>query len=125
MISNWLSSLQDFGALLREIYLAPGDVVLSAFIGVAPVTAANWGVVTSDEAITLAAVTSGIFWLLIAIIAWRLYRYGESFVRNFVAICRTLWYRGSQGVGSLKTRLLCRVREFVPRREESGIDAVP
>ena len=31
MIDNWLTTLREFGALLREIYLAPGNFVLSKF----------------------------------------------------------------------------------------------
>jgi hypothetical protein len=125
MIENWLSTLREFGALLREIYLAPGDFVLSAFAELAPVTAANWGVAGGTDSIMQAAVTSGFFWLLMSIIAWRLYRYSQSFLRNLIAVIHTIWYRGRQAVGSLKTRVICRLREFVPKSDDDGIDAVP
>ena len=125
MINNWLTTLREFGDLLREIYLAPGDFVLSKFAELAPATAASWGLSPGDDSIVQAAVTSGLFWLVMAIIAWRLYRYCQSLLRNLTAAFHTLWYRGRQGVGSLKTRLVCRLREFVPRRQEDGIDAVP
>jgi hypothetical protein len=125
MINNWLNTLRELGALLREIYLAPGDLVLSKFAEIAPVTAANWGVSTSGDAVVQAAVVSGFFWLLMAIIAWRLYRYCQSFLRNLIAVLHTLWYRTRQAAGSLKTRVVCRLREFVPGRQDDGIDAVP
>lgn len=120
MIDNWLSSV-------REIYLVPGDFVLSKFGELAPLTAASWGVADSDDSIVVAAVLSGIFWLLMTVIAWRLYRYGSSLLRNTVALYHTLWHRGRQAAGSLKTRLLCRLREVVPRRRErgDGIDTTP
>jgi hypothetical protein len=118
MIDNWLSSI-------REIYLVPGDFVLSKFAELAPLTAASWGIANSDDSIAAAAVLSGIFWLLMTFIAWRLYRYSSSLLRNIVALYHTLWYRGRQAAGSLKTRLLCRLREFVPRRRDDGIDTVP
>jgi len=118
MIDNWLSSI-------REIYLVPGDFVLSKFAELAPLTAAGWGIANSDDSIAAAAVLSGIFWLLMTFIAWRLYRYSSSLLRNIVALYHTAWYRGRQAAGSLKTRLLCRLREFVPRRRDDGIDTTP
>jgi hypothetical protein len=125
MINNWLSTLREFGALVREIYLVPGDFVLSKFAELAPVTATNWGISAGSDSTVQAAVISAIFWILMSIIAWRLYRYCQSFVRNFIAVLHTAWYRGRQAAGSLKTLFVCRLREFVPRREEHGIDAIP
>jgi hypothetical protein len=125
MINNWLTTLREFSDLLREIYLAPGDFVLSKFAELAPVTAANWGITSGVDSTALAAVMSGLFWLLMAIIAWRLYRYCQSLLRNLIAVFHTIRYRGWQAAGSLKTRLVCGLREFVPRRRDDGIDAVP
>lgn len=125
MINNWLTTLREFGALVREICLAPGDFVLSKFADVAPVTAANWGVASGGDSVVQAAVVSGFFWLLMAIIAWRLYRYCQSLLRNLTAVFHTAWYRGKQSAGSLKTRVVCRLREFVPGRHDDGIEAVP
>jgi len=125
MISNWLNTLKELGILIREIYLVPGEFVLSRFAELAPVTAGNWGIADAGDAIAVAAVISGIFWLLLSIIAWRLYRYGRSLLRNLLALLRSVWYRGKQAVGSFRTMLICRMREFVPRRREEGIDAVP
>jgi hypothetical protein len=125
MITNWLSTLRDFGLLIREIYLVPGEFVLSKFVELAPVTATNWGVADSGDVLVQATVASAIFWLLMCIIAWRLYRYVQSLLRNVIAVAHTIWYRVGQAAGSLKTRIVCRLREFVPRSEEDGIDAVP
>lgn len=125
MINNWLSSLRQFGLLVREIYFAPGDFVLSKFAELAPLTAANWGVTGNGDSLMAAAVISGIFWLLMSLVAWRLYRYGRSLVRNLVALTHTAWYQIRQAAGSLKTLIVCRLREFVPSRRDDGIDAVP
>lgn len=125
MISNWLINLREFGALVREIYLVPGDFVLSTFAELAPLTAANWGVAGSGDSIMPAVILSGFFWLLLSIIAWRLYIYSSSLLRNIVALIHTAWYRGRQAAGSVKTHIVCRFREFVPRRDDDDIDAVP
>jgi hypothetical protein len=125
MISNWLSTLRQFGELLREIYLAPGEVALSRFIELAPLTAADRGITASADSTVLVAVTAGMFWLLTSIIAWRLYRYCQSLLRNSAAVLHTIWYRTRQAVGGLKIWLICRYREFVPRRQDDGIDAIP
>jgi hypothetical protein len=125
MISNSLSTLRDIGLLLREIYLAPGNFLLSKFAELAPVTASNWGIGGDSDSIAQVAVISGVFWLLLLIITWRLFRYGQSFFRNLIAVFHTGWYRGRQAAGSLKTLVVCRLREFVPTRRDDGIDAVP
>ena len=125
MISNSLSTLREPDILVREIYLAPGEFVLSRFAELAPVTATDWGVASAGDAVVAGAVISGFFWLLISIIAWRLYRYSRSLLRNFVALFHTALYRGTQAAAGLKTMLVCRLRELVPRRQDDGIDAVP
>jgi hypothetical protein len=125
MINKWLSSVGQFGLIVREVYLAPGGFVLAKFAELAPVTAANWGIAGDDDTIMVAAVMSGFFWLLASIVAWRLYRYCRSFIRNSVALAYTAWYRSWQAAGSLKTLIVCRLREFVPSHEDDGIDAVP
>ena len=125
MINNWLSILRQFGALLGEIYLAPGDFVLTRFAELAPFTAANWGITASANSTVLVAVTAGMFWLLASIVAWRLFRYCQSMLRNSLAVFHTIRFRIREVVGGLKTWVICRVREFVPRREDNGIDAVP
>ena len=125
MISNWLSTLTELGVLIREIYFAPGDFVLDRFAELAPVTAGNWGIADGGSSIMSAGVTSGIFWLLVSIIVWRLYRYGKSLLRNFVALLHTAWYRGRQVAANLKTMLICRLRKSAPRHRDDGIDAAP
>ena len=125
MINNWLSTLRQFGELLREIYFAPGDIMLSRFAELAPLTAANWGITYSANSTGLVAVTAGVFWLLTSVIAWRLFRYCQSLLRNSVAILHSIWFRSCQVAGGLKIRVICWFREFVPRRVDDGIDAVP
>ncbi len=60
-----------------------------------------------------------------SIVAWRLYRYGKSLTRNLVALTHTAFFRTRQAAGSLKTRIVCRLRGVVPSRRDDGIDAVP
>jgi hypothetical protein len=125
MISNWLSTLRQFGELLREIYLAPGEFMLSFFAELAPLTAADWGITYSGNSTVLVAVTAGIFWLLASIIAWRIYLYCRSLLRNSIAVLHTIGFRSRQAACGLKIRLICRFREFLPRREDDAIHAVP
>ena len=125
MISNWLSTLRQFDVLTREIYLAPGDFVLSKFAELAPVTAGNWGVTGTGDAITAVAVTSGFFWLLLSIVAWRIFRYGSSLTRNLIALAHTAWYRGRQAAAWLKIWMVCRLREFGPGHRDDDIGAEP
>ena len=125
MISNWLNTLGEFGVVIREICLVPGEFMLTSFAELAPVTARAWGIAEDGNIIAATAVTSGFFWLLMVIIAWRLYRYSRSLARNLIALLRTALYRASEAARSLKTLLVCRLREFSPRQADDGIDTAP
>ena len=125
MISNSLNTLGQIGTLVREIYFAPGESVLSSFVELAPVTASNWGVAGNGDPIVLTIVISGLFWLLMTIVAWRFYRYGRSLTRNLVALAHTAGYRSRQAAANLKTRIVCRLRGVVPNGRDEGIDAAP
>jgi hypothetical protein len=125
MISNWLNTLGKFGVVICEICLVPGEFMLTSFAELAPVTARAWGIAEDGNIIAATAVTSGFFWLLMVIIAWRLYRYSRSFARNLIALLRTALYRASEAARSLKTLLVCRLREFSPRQADDGIDMAP
>ena len=125
MISNWLNTLGEFGVVICEICLVPGEFMLTSFAELAPVTARAWGIAEDGNIIAATAVTSGFFWLLMVIIAWRLYRYSRSLARNLIALLRTALYRASEAARSLKTLLVCRLREFSPRQADDGIDMAP
>jgi hypothetical protein len=125
MISNWLNTLGEFGVVIREICLVPGEFMLTSFAELAPVTARAWGIAEDGNIIAATAVTSGFFWLLMVIIAWRLYRYSRSLARNLIALLRTALYRASEAARSLKTLLVCRLSEFSPRQADDGIDTAP
>ena len=104
MINNWLNALRQFGELLREIYLVPGEFMLSLFAELAPLTAADWGIMYSGNSTVLVAVTAGIFWLLASIIAWRIYLYCQSLLRNSIAVLHTIGFRSGQAASGLKIR---------------------
>ena len=125
MISNWHNTLDEVGVVIHEIYLVPGEFMLTAFAELAPVTTAAWGIAEDGDAIAATVITSGFFWLLMLVIAWRLYRYSRSLARNLVALLHTVLYRASEAARSLKTRFVCRLREFVPQHADDGIDAAP
>ena len=107
MISNWLNTLDEFGAVIREIYLVPGEFLLTGFADLAPVTAGAWGIAEGANGIAATVVTSGFFWLLMAIIAWRLYRYCRSLARNLVALLHTALYRAGE-TARIATTTYCR-----------------
>jgi len=123
MIENWLNSLRLFIEAVRDVLVAPGEFMLSWFVEIAPLTAANAGL-TADFGTTMpAAILSAVFWLLLSTAAWRVFRLLKDVLRNFDAAVRTIWYRLHQAVGSLKTRIVCKVRDALPQRRHTGIDA--
>jgi len=123
MIENWLNSLRLLIVAVRDIFVAPGEFMLSWFVEIAPVTAANSGVTANSATLMPAAVLSGVFWLLLFIAGWRVFKFLQDVLRNFDAAVRTIWYRLHQAIGSLKTRFVCKIRDALPRRRHSGIDA--
>ena len=117
-MANDLSILfSTIGAKLYALFVMPGSYLLSRFAVVAPVTAMKMGITEGQTEgalpITL-AVISWVALLILLIIAFHIVR---NWVRIGNALIRTAWYRFKLAASSFKTKLVLKLRPYVPHRQ--------
>lgn len=125
MFTNWRTNLHDLGKVIYDAFLLPGDFVLTQFVGHAPTLALRLGVGGDGEVLMLPAVLSVLVWLLLVVVAWKFVRLLQNVVRIVNAAIRTICFRTSYGIRSVKTKLVCILRQRIPRRGSSGADTIP
>lgn len=125
MTMDWRTIPRDIGNAIYDAFVSPGDFVLSWLTAHAPSLATRLGVEGDDSSALLQAVVSLLLWILLALVMWMLVRLGQNLARTVSAIFRTLTYRISESIRSLKTRLVCKIRQLVPRRRSLNTEPVP
>jgi len=123
MLTEWLTILRDIGNAIYELFVMPGDFVLSWFVVQAPVVASGLGIDSDHSAFMMRAVLSLLIWCLLAVAVWKLVRLWQYIARIISAAIRTVFFRISQAMRGLKTRLVCKFRQLVPRRRSSSANA--
>jgi hypothetical protein len=73
----------------------------------------------------LPAVLSLLAWLLLVVVAWKFVRLLQNVARIVNAAIRTICFRTSYRIRSVKTKLVCKFRELIPRRGSSRADMIP
>lgn len=63
--------------------------------------------------------------LSLPILGWFILHMNRNIARNVESIFRILVYRILQGLGNLKTRVVCKIRELIPHRRIGRIDSAP
>jgi len=125
MITNWLTNLHDPGKVIYDAFLLPGDFVLTQFVAHAPTLALRLGIGGESDGLMLPAVLSLLVWLLLVVVAWKFIRLLQNVARIVNAAIRTICFRISCGIRSIKTKLVCTLRQRIPRRGSSGADTIP
>jgi len=124
MITNWLSNLHDLDKVMYDTFLLPGDFILSQFVAHAPTLALRLGIGGEGDGPIISAVLSLLVWLLLVVVAWKFVRLLQNVARIVNAAIRTICFRTSNGIRSVKTRLVCKFRQLIPRRGSSGADTI-
>ena len=124
MITDLTTTLRQVGNTIYDVFVLPGDFVLSQFAAQAPVVAAKLGFVGNDQSDILPVVVSLLIWFLLAVVVTKIVRLWQNIVRIVNAIIRTISFRISLATRNLKTGLMCRLRRLIPRRSIRA-DAVP
>ena len=125
MITNWLANLHDLGKVIYDTFLLPGNFVLTQCVTHAPTVALRLGIGGDGDGLMLPAVLSMLVWLLLAVVAWKFVRLLQNVARIVNATIRTIYFRTSCGIRSVKTKLVCKFRELIPRRGSSRADTIP
>ena len=124
MIEEIKFALQNVLETVYWFLVLPGNVLLSTLTTHFPGLANGMGIRGEAGDPTQVLLTSLALWLLFALLCWIVFRLCQDFARNAIAFFHTLVHRASQGIGNLKTALICKFRGRVPvrRRERTSIE---
>ena len=125
MIDELKFVLQSVAETIFSFLVLPGNVLLSALTTHFPGLAAGMGI--EGEAGTQAQLllTSLVLWIVFGVICWLVFRICKDFVRVGLAMFHTLVHRASQGLGNLKTAVVCKLRERLPTRRPQRTSTEP
>jgi hypothetical protein len=98
---------------------------LTQFVAYAPTLALRLGIGGEGDGLMLPAVLSLLAWLLLVVVAWKFVRLLQNVARIVNAAIRTICFRTSYRIRSVKTKLVCKFRELIPRRGSSRADMIP
>jgi DNA-binding MarR family transcriptional regulator len=124
MITNWLANVHDLGKAIYNAFFLPGDFVLSQFVAHAPTLALRLGIGGDGDGLMLPAVLSLLIWLLLVVVVWKFIGLLQNVARIVNATTRTIYFRTSYGIRSIKTKLVCMWLKLFPRRGSSTADTI-
>jgi len=110
---------------MSNFFTLPGEYAIKQLALHAPGLASLLGVNEAGASITFTIVLSLLIWVLGCVSFWGSIRLVQNFYRITGALVRTLWYRVTQAVGGLKTRLVCNFRQLFPLRHSDGQKTTP
>lgn len=117
--------LQGIGDTLYEFLVLPGKVILSALVLHAPGIADLIDIYGEYGNPLQLVATSLVLWIIFAVLVWMVIRIWQDLARISGAVFRTLLYRVGQSLGNLKTALICKLREHLPRRSSVQNASLP
>ena len=124
MVTNLLTFLENISYKAYEIVVLPGNTVVWQLTTHTPGLALKLGIDPDNPGILPVAISIAV-WLMCVILFFLLRRILRDLVRIVGAIIRTIYFRLSIATGNLKTKLVRRPREMLPRRNSSGTHEDP
>ncbi|MDH3553680.1 MAG: hypothetical protein OER22_13765 [Gammaproteobacteria bacterium] len=106
--------LHDLGHKIYGAFVMPGDVVLSTI-----------GIIGDDRSVVMLVVLSLAVWFLVVVAASIIIKLIRNAARIVGALIRTVMFRMSLAVGNFKTKMILKLRGFLPRRATRRADAIP
>ena len=114
MLDQTFSSLADFAGAAGRGFMLPGDLLLSAMTWIAPQTAE---ILTFGSGKTIVIFVLALFgWTIVAIAGLLLSRMCRRIASQMDSIFRILVWRTKMLLGSLKTKMLWKYREYFPHK---------
>jgi hypothetical protein len=110
---------------MSNFFTLPGDYVLNQVKLHAPGMASLFGIGQPEDSITLTIVLSLLLWILACVALWASVRFVQNTYRISNALVYTAWHRIVQGVGNIRTRLICFFRQHFPHRQSADIESTP
>ena len=123
MITDLMTILREVGNTIYEVFVLPGEFVLSWFSKIAPTAAAALNIVGNDVPVVSLVFISLMLWALLAIAIAKFCLFLQNLFRITSATSKTLFFRISLAYGIFKKRLLHGLRRLIPQRTHSDIAA--
>lgn len=114
------SIVQELGSTIYDVLLSPGNFILSKFVEFAPALAASLGFVDADRSIVLLAIISLSAWVMLILIVRKIIKLLQALSRIVSSTLRMIFFRISQALANFKTRLICKLRQLIPRRSHDA-----
>ena len=123
MVNELLEKLHGFGSTVYEAFVMPGSFLLTQLAIHAP----DLSVVLSHGygPAILPFMFSLVFWTILIVAGIALMRVFQNFYRMVGTVIRVTLFRISLVLGSFKTKLIFKLREFLPQRKSSNDSVVP
>jgi hypothetical protein len=118
MFDQTLTSLADFANAVVRGFMLPGDLLLAAFAWIAPQSAEILTFGNGKTIVTFVLAMVG--WSIIVVIGLLISRMCRRFLQQIGAIFRILMWNAKMYLGSLKTKLLWKYREYFPHKAKEG-----
>ena len=125
MIDELQLVLDGIAETIYTFLVFPGDVFLSALVVHLPGLAQDMGIRGEAGTQSQLLVAALVLWILFALLCWFIVYLCKDFARIGSAVIFTLLHRATQGVGNLKTALVCKLRERFPVYRSRGTSTEP
>ena len=122
MITDLTTSLPQIVDTIHDVFVLPGDFVLSLLATHAPAAAATLGYVGDDQSDIPLMVLSLLIWLFLAVLVTKILIFLRNMLRIVSAMIKTISFRISLTTRTLKMRLMCRLQRYIPQRSDSADD---
>lgn len=107
-------TLRELGDTIYGVFVMPGELVLSAL-----------GIISNDQSLVMLIIVSLTTWFLIAVAGLMILKLGQNMARIVGALIRTVIYQVSLAIGNVKTKLVLKLRELLPRKVSRNIETIP
>jgi len=111
---------QEVGTTIYDAFVWPGNFLLSELVGLAPHLAADLGLVDPQRSAVLLAFVSLAAWTLLILVVLKIVKLLQGFVRIVNSTLRIIVFRISLVLANAKTRLVCKLRQLIPRRSQDA-----
>ncbi len=123
--SDWTAFLEDAGGWLYELFIAPVLWLTSTLATHAPALFGDLTIAAAGGNRTWPAIVACLIWCLLAIAVLKLVALVRSGIRTIGAWIRLIHFRVSHAIRGFKTKLVIKLRQFLPHRTNAGMMVIP
>ena len=125
MITELLTILRTIGSRLYDAFVLPGEFLLTQVVVHVPDLAMWLGIDNGETPVLMSLLLSLLSWFLLIVAVTMILRLGQNVARILGAMGRTVLFRISLAVRSIRTKLVLKLHRFLPRRASSSAGLIP